>query len=192
MHCQTCGTELPADARFCIECGATIAPANTGATVQLTGATAIACRSCGAANPDFATYCVRCGQELTALATAATLGGSQSLARGAAPMAAGTRSAQRRRRQRGRGGVGLIFLFGLAAFFLLKIPLWPGILVLIGLVAFAGQAMSGRYYQAISSVIWLFGISFLMIVPRLWWPGILVIVGLNMLLDMLRRRQRWP
>jgi Double zinc ribbon len=193
MHCQSCGADVPADARFCIECGATTA--NTGATVQLprSAAAAIACRSCGSANPDYAAFCVRCGQPLAEPApVAAGLGGPQSLTRSAPPSARGPRRAHRRQRHGHEALPGVLFLFGLAAFFLLKLPFWPGILILVGLVAFTGEAMRGRYYKALSSVIWLFGITFLLIVPRLWWPGMLVLVGLNVLLDVARRSLRRP
>lgn len=193
MHCQSCGADLPDDARFCIECGADVArPASTGATVQLprqAAAPAIACRSCGAANPDYAVYCVRCGRPIAAPAPAPT-GGPQSLAP-AGPVRAP------RQRWRGRSGVwegavGAAFLIGLGALFLLKLPFWPGILIVAGVAAFISEAARGRYYKGLTSVIWLFGLAFLFTVPRLWWPGMFAIIGLNILLDMLRRSLRHP
>jgi Zn-finger nucleic acid-binding protein len=36
IACPRCDADNPADARFCISCGASLAPATTGATVQLT------------------------------------------------------------------------------------------------------------------------------------------------------------
>lgn len=35
MNCPTCDAVIPDDARFCIVCGATVAPASTGATRRL-------------------------------------------------------------------------------------------------------------------------------------------------------------
>lgn len=191
MHCQSCGAELPDDARFCIECGADVVAAATGPTRQLPrlSAEAVACRSCGAPNPDFAVFCVRCGQPMAQPAPVPQLATPQSLASPTRPRA--------RRRARRRGGAwegasGALFLIGLAALFLLKLPFWPGILIVIGLTAFISEAGRGRYYNGLSSVIWLFGLAFLFMVPRLWWPGMLVIVGLNILLDVLRRALRRP
>ncbi len=196
MHCQACGAHLPDDARFCIECGASVgaapAPASTGPTVQLSGKpeAAVACRACGAANPDFAVYCVRCGQPIAEPAPAGPVGG-QSLARRAAPP------------QRVYGGhpkpvrgwegiAGALFLIGLGALFLLKLPIWPGILVVVGLVAFANEAMRGRMLEALGAVIWMFGLAFMFTVPRLWWPGILVLIGLSVLLEMAKQAARRP
>lgn len=193
MHCQSCGADLPDDARFCIECGADVGPAaSTGATVQLprqAAATAIACRSCGAANPDYAVYCVRCGRPVAE--PAHVPGGTpQSLA----PSGSGWAPGQGRSGPSGVWGgvVGAIFMIGLAALFLLKLPFWPGILIVAGVVAFVSEAARGRYFKGLSSVIWLFGLAFLFMVPRLWWPGMFAIIGLNILIDMLRRSLRQP
>jgi len=35
IRCQRCGGRSPADAAFCIECGAALAPAATGPTYRL-------------------------------------------------------------------------------------------------------------------------------------------------------------
>lgn len=194
MHCSSCGADLPADARFCIECGADVAVASTGPTVQLPrAADALACRACGAANPVFAVFCVRCGQRIGAAAPAVgpDLGAPRGLARSAPPGAHSYRG-HRRKRRSWEGATGALFLLGLAALFLLKLPFWPGILVIVGITSFASESLRGRYYNGLSSVLWLFGIAFLIMVPRLWWPGILVIIGLNILLDVARRALRRP
>ena len=44
LGCERCGGESPADARFCIDCGAPLAPASTGATTRLPG---MRCPDCG-------------------------------------------------------------------------------------------------------------------------------------------------
>lgn len=182
MQCQSCGAEIPDDAQFCIECGAR-APvtASTGPTVHLPGV-AVACRSCGTANPAGARYCVRCGQPVAAMAGRPPA--PQTLARPATPP-----HYQRRHRQSAQrgGGLGFLFLIGLGAMLLLKVPIWPGILIICGLVAFAAEAMRGRYLRGLSGVVWLFGLAFIFTVPRLMLPGIFVLVGLSVLLEMARR-----
>ncbi|HMQ34923.1 MAG TPA: zinc-ribbon domain-containing protein [Chloroflexaceae bacterium] len=196
MHCQSCGADLPDDARFCIECGADVgaAPASTGPTVHLprNPEAAVACRACGATNPDFAAFCVRCGQPIGAPAPAsAGPMGPQSLARRAAPPQRAYRG--RHRPARGWEGIsGALFLIGLGALFLLKLPFWPGILVVIGIVAFTAEALRGRPLEGMGTVIWMFGLAVMFTVPRLWWPGILVLVGLSVLLEMIKSAARRP
>lgn len=192
MVCPSCGADLPADARFCIECGADVGrAASTGATVQLprTPRTAVPCPACGAANPDYAVYCVRCGHRLSEPPPAPipTLGPDlgRSLAR-PAPLPQYVR--RRRHARQGRGGAaGAIFLIGLGALLLLKLPFWPGILIVSGLTGFFSEAMRGRYASGLSSIVWTFGIAFLFMVPRLWWPGILVLAGISILIQMVQR-----
>lgn len=194
MHCQACGAELPADARFCIECGATIGAAATGATVQLPRqAAALACPSCGAANPDYAIFCVRCGLPMAGEARASAP--QSAMPRGLTRPVASRQARPRGRRRHGQaweGATAALFLVGLLALFLLKLPFWPGILIVCGLVAFAGEAIRGRYFRGLSSVVWLFGIAFLLMMPKLWWPGMLAIMGLQVLIDMIRRSVRSP
>ncbi len=55
IHCQ-CGTENPADARYCIACRSALTIA-TGPTVQLH---TIRCRMCGAAAPAGSRFCPMC------------------------------------------------------------------------------------------------------------------------------------
>jgi predicted nucleic acid-binding Zn ribbon protein len=52
MQCATCGTENPADNKYCGECGSSLAPA---------------CPHCGAANPAGKRFCGECGSPLAAL-----------------------------------------------------------------------------------------------------------------------------
>lgn len=62
--CAQCGEPNPADARFCIECGAATAPqATTGPTVKLQ---VQPCPWCAAVNPAKARFCVACGRDVDA------------------------------------------------------------------------------------------------------------------------------
>lgn len=66
-RCPSCGAELPAQARYCIICGADLSQTGyTGVTVQLTplNAPALKCPSCGAGNPAGARYCQACQMRL--------------------------------------------------------------------------------------------------------------------------------
>jgi adenylate cyclase len=51
MVCSACGTENPERARFCMSCGAALAPT---------------CPSCGTENPQGAKFCIECGSDLAA------------------------------------------------------------------------------------------------------------------------------
>jgi Zn-finger nucleic acid-binding protein/ribosomal protein L40E len=53
----------PLDARFCINCGASLTAAATGPTTRLDGTV---CPNCGAQNPENARFCAVCGQQLAA------------------------------------------------------------------------------------------------------------------------------
>src|SRR6266508_7030289 len=61
LRCERCGGESPADARFCIDCGAPLAPPSTGGTTRLPG---MRCADCGTNNPEHARFCVVCGRGL--------------------------------------------------------------------------------------------------------------------------------
>ena len=52
MRCENCRAEIPADGKFCIECGAPAAQAATGATERLPDyAGGPTCAACGTRNP---------------------------------------------------------------------------------------------------------------------------------------------
>ena len=61
VRCHGCAAENPADAGFCIECGAALGPVSTGPTVKLSGKV---CWSCGAVCPNDTLFCTRCGQTI--------------------------------------------------------------------------------------------------------------------------------
>jgi class 3 adenylate cyclase len=58
MKCPTCGTDNPANARFCIQCGAPLPRV---------------CASCGAVNPAGARFCNQCGAPLASAPLAAAV-----------------------------------------------------------------------------------------------------------------------
>jgi predicted amidophosphoribosyltransferase len=65
MRCETCAAELPADGRFCIECGAPVSHAASGATERLPDYVGgPQCAACGTHNPPGAAFCVTCGRSL--------------------------------------------------------------------------------------------------------------------------------
>src|SRR6476661_2327662 len=67
MRCEKCAAEIPADGKFCIECGTPVNQAATGATERLPDyAGGQQCAACGTRNPDGAAFCVTCGRSLDA------------------------------------------------------------------------------------------------------------------------------
>src|SRR3954468_4670924 len=67
MRCEKCAAEIPADGKFCIECGAPVSQAATGATERLPDyAGGPQCAACGTRNPPGAAFCVTCGRSLEA------------------------------------------------------------------------------------------------------------------------------
>lgn len=177
MTCPTCGADLPADAQFCIECGAALPrPANTGATVALPreGEVVVRCAACGAASPVGAAYCIGCGTRLAGGARAA-----RRRARGGSPGAAGALSAA-------------ILLGGLALLMLLKLPLWPLLLIVVGLAAFVHLAARGRAATGVGAALWLFAVVFLVRVPRLLVPGLIALALIAIVSRLGRRRWRTP
>ena len=63
VGCAQCGTNNPADARFCINCGASLIAVATGPTTRLGG---MVCPNCGTHNLENAQFCAGCGQHLAA------------------------------------------------------------------------------------------------------------------------------
>lgn len=53
-HCKNCSAEIPADAKFCHQCGADVQQSGT-----------VKCPKCSAANPAGAKFCKKCGNSLT-------------------------------------------------------------------------------------------------------------------------------
>jgi hypothetical protein len=200
MNCPACGAELPADALFCIECGVAVTrPATTGATTALPrfGAFAVPCPACGADSPEGADYCVRCGRRLTPEpARPAPPPPASGPVLSGPVLAAPPYPGRRQRRRGGRGAAGraggAVFLVGLGLLMLLKAPIWPTILIVIGLSSFARAAVRGRAAAGLGAVLWLFGLAVLFSIPRLLVPGLIAIAGISVLLHLGGRRARWP
>jgi ribosomal protein L40E len=193
MNCQFCGVELPADARFCIECGAEQPlRASTGATTLLprSSATAIQCRVCGAASPEGADFCVGCGRRLAEPPPVSAPQPAPLSPPPATPAPVAPRGRLRRRDARRISTA--VFFIALGLLLLLKLPFWPMILVVCGLSSFVYGAIRGRVLSAVDNTLWLFGLAFLFTVPRLWLPGLIILIGMSVLISIGRKRLGVP
>ena len=198
MICSSCGSDLPDDARFCIECGVTLDTATTRPTVHLRvgEGSSVSCAACGESNPGHAIFCVRCGQRMSDAATRLALPrrANENIGQGTPSLPAfRPRQAQVAGSQiSGNVLSTAILMIGIGLLFLGHL-FWPGILVLLGIVIFVRMSASGYTVQGVRSAIWLFGLAFLFMVPHLFLPGIFVLIGLNALISgMIRNGRRWP
>lgn len=185
MTCPSCGAAQPDDARFCIECGAELAArANTGATTTLPrdGERAVVCRACGAASPEAAAFCVRCGRRLAGGVAARPI--PAPLFAPGRPWAMGPGGAARLS--------GAVFLAGLGLLLLLKLPVFPLILIAVGLSAFVHMAARGHAAAGLAVALWLFCVVFLFRVPRLLVPGMLALGVIAVVARATWRRVRYP
>jgi ribosomal protein L40E len=196
--CERCGGDNPADARFCIDCGATLVSATTGPTTRLAG---ISCPACQTHNPEHARFCVVCGRSLTNGPAPQPQPRSQP-ARPAAPRPT-SRPAQQSyprmatppnlapfrpmpprgpsARPHSQNPAPFIFLIGLVVL-LANGALWPGILVLIGVSILISQVARGRPDKGMSALFWFGGIT-LLLATGAFWPGIIVLFLLNAVLN---------
>ncbi|NTV65211.1 MAG: zinc ribbon domain-containing protein [Oscillochloris sp.] len=200
MRCPSCDADLPADARFCIECGVTLASASTGPTVHLQpdkDGTSVRCAACGSANPSHAIFCVHCGRRMgdpaaqapppRAVITGDVLPGTPVLP------AFGPRRRARSGRSRDWEIASIaVFMIGLGLLFLFSRLFWPGILLVIGISNFVRFAGRGQIGVGLRSVLWLFGLAFLFMLPKLFFPGIFVLIALSAILEALLRGARNP
>ncbi len=167
MKCPSCDAELPDDARFCIECGATLDKASIGPTVHLRaeeGAPAM-CAACGASNPAHAIFCVRCGSGMgdpapRPAAPRQAIGGDVIQGAPVLPTFS-QRPRQRAHRRDWEAASMAIFLIGLGVL-LLSGAFWPGILIVVGLSSFVQVAGKGRVAEGLRNTFWLFGLAFLL------------------------------
>ena len=215
-RCARCGGESPADGRFCIDCGAALAPAAIGETTRLPG---VRCPSCGNSNPEHARFCVVCGRGLAEGATPRPVpqpqpsprpthwqqppAGSPApthsprqhtyprVAQAPTPLPVAPRQQSwPRHRPGGLSGAGpLLFLVGVFVL-LMTGNIWPGILWLVGISSFVGAAAAGRSDKALTSLIWWVGLA-LLFATGAFWPGILVLVLLCMMVNGHRHSSRW-
>lgn len=200
VRCPHCQTENLDNGRFCNECGAPLQHVAVGATERLPDAPSErACAACGTVNPEQAVFCVNCGRSLEApvavsrpVATAPQR--APTLPAAPLPLMPTARASiglSRRSRPNAAvwGGVsGGVFLIGLAVLFMTS-WFWPGILVLLGIMALFGTLFGGEPRSSLTGAFWLIGLA---VVAQLgaWWPGMLVLVGLTAILGALLQASR--
>ncbi|GAB4217083.1 MAG: zinc ribbon domain-containing protein [Roseiflexaceae bacterium] len=180
-RCSGCGAEIPADGRFCIECGQPAPEAATGATRRIaTAERGPTCPGCDTPNPQGARFCVLCGHTLAAQPTL-----REAAPRAPAPPAPAAPDEQPGWGQRPNpaawGSSGGLFLIGLAVLAFTG-WWWPGILVLLGLTSLASSAAAGRPRYGMYGAFWMFGLA-IIAAFNWWWPGILVLVGVMAILS---------
>ena len=204
MRCANCDSEIPADSKFCIECGAPAAQAATGATERLPDyAGGPECAACGTRNPPNAAFCVNCGRSFDARpAAVAPPVNPPALAPEPAPLShtplASVETGPVARPRRARSGVewggitGGLFLLGIAV---LAVTgwWWPGILVVIGCTSLISGLVSGTgsapRWAGLQGALFMFGLA---VIAQFgwWWPGILVLVGLSAILGAVARNDK--
>nr|MBC7244222.1 hypothetical protein [Chloroflexota bacterium] len=79
-----------------------------------------------------------------------------------------------------------LLLIGMGIIFLLKQPLFPAILAVVGVSSIIAGLSTGRGWYSIQSGLWLIGLFFLFYFDILW-PGILILIGLSALIGALTR-----
>ncbi len=203
MNCPKCHADIAADAQFCVECGTALNTASTGATVALSspeGSTR--CPACQTLNPSVALFCVNCGRTLSPTVITTALRPSSVTLREAEPVvtlpvppppapiqplpqpnqlpSVQHQPRSKRNRQWSDNGTAT-FLIGLAVLFLTG-TFWPGILVLLGLVALLERGVRGRALKDLVGPIFLIGLAILFATNTIW-PGILVLLGVSALLS---------
>jgi hypothetical protein len=187
-RCKRCGGENPADARFCIDCGAALVEATTGPTTKLAG---VPCPTCGASNPENARFCVVCGRGLAQGAppkprpTAPHPSARQSYPRTAAPptWVPARTAPPRPPRPHVRGGSPGNWVFLIGLFVLLSYGnIWPGVLVLLGISMLLNQLAAGRIDKGLTALLWLGGLA-LLLSSGMLFPGIFVLLFLHAMLS---------
>lgn len=185
LRCPRCDNLNPAEARFCIECGATLVEAATGATTKLAGRP---CPHCRTLNPEDAHFCVTCGRSFAAPPRPSTgsgrahqrapharpASGRHCFARVATPPSATMV-------RHGKPNTGALMIFGIA-FLLITGTFWPGILLLIGVVTYVNAWAAGHAARGLKPLLWLGGLTLLFATHTLW-PGILLLIAVSWLLD---------
>jgi hypothetical protein len=174
MHeliCTYCGTANPAEAQFCIECGAGVAAAATGATVRLPSKR---CASCGGEAPPIARFCPLCGKPYAAEAAPCLAPTPDAPRAGTTPTRPGGPSTW----QAGWTWSLLALLGGLLLFLLTR----GKVLILIAPLALAGLGLglsrqafrSQRQGRAVMLAVFWLGLALLVLLGKLW-PGLLVV-----------------
>jgi hypothetical protein len=88
---------------------------------------------------------------------------------------------------------GGIFLIGTGLIFLLRLPVFPTILAVVGASSALAGLATGRGWEGAQTGLWLLGLA-LLFHFEIFWPGILILVGLSALLGAMSRliRQQNP
>ncbi len=197
--CARCGGDNPADAQFCIDCGATLASASTGPTTRLAG---VPCASCRSLNPAESLFCTSCGRSLAGRAAPqprpAPMPPRQAYPRTATPPVLLPHQAQPPSAPHAphaphtmRGNPApFVFLVGLVVL-LVNGMLWPGILILLGVSLLVSQSSRGRPDRAVGGMIWLVGLAVLFGTGK-FWPGIIVLWLIHAAVTGWGRSRRYP
>ncbi len=212
IRCTGCGDENPVDARFCIDCGASLAPVAIGETTRLP---AQRCPGCGSSNPEEARFCVVCGRGLAgAQPKPARQPQPQPAPQPPRPVAAPPHSPRQHSYPRvdtsplptpiapvqppyaqpqsswDLKSIGPILFAGEVLFLLMRGNIWPGILWLIGISSFVGAMVSNRGHKAFSHLVWWGGLA-LLFATKAFWPGILILIFLCMMINGRNHRSWW-
>lgn len=199
-QCERCGSDNPAEARFCIDCGVSLAQASTGPTTKLAGTV---CPTCYAVSLEDARFCVKCGQGLAPAGQPARTLQPRTTPRPQpqrtyapprqsyprvdtmpTPILAAPHSAPAAR-PRQKINEQLVFFVGLFLLFATG-NFWPGILALIGLTMLASAVNAGHPQRTFGSLLWLGGLT-LLFATGTFWPGILLLIALSWMLGGGRR-----
>lgn len=186
--CRRCGEHNPADAQFCIDCGAALTSASTGPTTRLPG---IVCSACYSHNPDDARFCATCGRSFAPEAPAPapapaprpsrpapSAAPRQSYPRTATPPTLYRPAAPPHHHGGARHMPGpIVFLIGLVILLMSK-AIWPGILVLIGLSVLFNQIARGHADKAVKTVVIVGGIALMFSSRHFGFGGIFMLIVL--------------
>jgi hypothetical protein len=162
MTCPACERSNPADAQFCVYCSARLAAAAP------TAATTVAPQPAPATGPTMRLPMTAAPSYTTPAPVPASV----------PPMST---PAVRRSMAYLNQSSAALFLIGLGVLFLTG-NIWPGILVLLGLIGFINEAGRGRQQRGLSGLIFMVGLAFLFW-SGLLFPGILILLGIMVLLN---------
>ncbi len=95
MFCANCACELPAVAKFCVRCGATVEPSTSSILARVATppvgqpvkTTSVRCLKCGAQNPSDYSFCTVCGASLTPVGSPVFVSNTATAFGGAVPSA---------------------------------------------------------------------------------------------------------
>lgn len=88
--------------------------------------------------------------------------------------------AEQRYKSKLEGASGGIILIGIGVIFLMEIPIFPWILVVIGLASLPGSLAQKGLWAGLQGAVWLIGLAILFATNKIW-PGILILIGLSII-----------